>query len=121
MKLQTAIVFAKDLAALTRFYRDGLGLAVIAADATDTWVPLDAGGAILGLHAIPAAIAAEIAIAAPPVARADTPIKLVFEVDDLEAARAHLIGHGAVMQAPRWGGCDGCDPEGNVFRIATAS
>ncbi|MCE9574349.1 MAG: glyoxalase/bleomycin resistance/dioxygenase family protein [Deltaproteobacteria bacterium] len=118
--LQAAILFAKDISALTRFYRDGLGLAVIAARATATWVPLDAGGVELALHAIPDEIARDIAIASPPVPREDTPIKLVFEVADLEAARAHLIAHGASMQEPRWGGCDGCDPEGNVFRIATA-
>ena len=119
--LQTAMIFMKDLAAMTRFYRDGLGLAVIEARATATWVPLDAGGVELGLHAIPDEIAQDIAIAMPPVPREDTPIKLVFAVADLDAARAHLIAHGASMQEPRWGGCDGCDQESNVFRIATAA
>lgn len=117
MKLGGAVLFVKDLAAMTAFYRDGLGLAV-RAGAAPGWVPLDAGGVELGLHQIPHEIAATIAIASPPVARADTPIKLVFEVDDMAAARARLIAHGAVMAEPRWGGCDGCDPEGNVFRIA---
>ncbi len=42
----------------------------------------------------------------------------LFEVPDIEAARVHLINHGAVMSEPSaWGSCDGADPEGNVFQI----
>lgn len=78
----------------------------------------EAGGVSLSLHAIPAQFAETIELATPAEAREGTPIKLVFEADDLAAARAHLIAHGAVMFEPRaWGGCDGLDPEGNVFQI----
>ena len=83
------------------------------------WALLDAGGATLGLHAIPAEYARDISIASPPVAREETPIKLVFDVPDLEAARAHLAAHGATVREPRaWSACDVLDPEGNVFQIA---
>ena len=117
MKLRCAVLFAKDLPALVAFYRDGFGLRVVTD--TPTWVELDAGGASIGVHAIPKEIADGIVIASPPERRAETPIKLVFEATDLEAAIADLTRRGALMDAPNaWGGCDGIDPEGNVFQIA---
>jgi len=59
-------------------------------------------------------------IETPPKAREETPIKLVFESEDVTAARVHLISHGAIMFEPRpSGGCDGLDPEGNVFQIVS--
>jgi catechol-2,3-dioxygenase len=120
MELRQAMIFAKDLGAMTTFYRDGLGLHVLPGTQRDGWVELDAGGSRVALHAIPAAIAKDIAIATPPAPRSGTAIKLVFATDDLAAARAHLIAHGAVMDEPRsWGACDGIDPEGNVFQIVT--
>jgi len=73
---------------------------------------------------IPPAIADTIRTARPPVPREDTPIKLVFAVDDIARARARAsdLG-GAVKPAEReWqfdGAtvCDGHDPEGNVFQL----
>ena len=119
MNLRRAIVFAKDLERMTAFYRDGLGLRVIPETRQEGWVELDAGGALIALHAIPAHIAETIEVKTPPEAREDTAIKLVFLTDDVAAARAHLAAHGAVMFDPRsWGSCDGLDPEGNVFQIA---
>ena len=118
-RLRLAIIFAKDLPRLTAFYRDGLGLPFLAERSRDGWAELDAGGACLALHAIPAAIAAGIEILDPPRRREETPLKLAFEVEDLAAARARLVAAGAVMSEPtRWGSCDGVDPEGNVFQIA---
>jgi catechol 2,3-dioxygenase-like lactoylglutathione lyase family enzyme len=112
MKLARAIVFVKDAARMTAFYRDGLGLAVHLCEGD--WVELDG----VALHAIPDAIAAGITIEDPPRAREDTPIKLVFAAHDLGAARAHLIAAGAQMgEIKPWGACDGVDPEGNVFQI----
>jgi catechol-2,3-dioxygenase len=118
MQLRQAMIFAKDMERMTAFYRDGLGLRVIPETRENGWVELDAGGALLALHEIPSHIAATIEIATPPQARAETPLKLVFEAADVAAARAHLIAHGAVMFEPRASGsCDGLDPEGNVFSV----
>jgi catechol 2,3-dioxygenase-like lactoylglutathione lyase family enzyme len=118
MELRRAIVFAKDLERMTAFYRDGLGLRPMPKTSSEGWVELDAGDSSLALHAIPAEIAKDIAIANPPWARASTPIKLVFQTDDLGAARAQLKAHWAVMSEPVGSGaCDGVDPEGNVFQI----
>jgi catechol 2,3-dioxygenase-like lactoylglutathione lyase family enzyme len=112
------MIFAKDLDRMTAFYRDGIGLRFIAERSNESWAEFEAGGAGLALHAIPAQIAESIEISVPPKARTTTPIKLVFEAADLEAARAHLTAHGAVMSEPStWGSCDGLDPEGNVFQI----
>lgn len=120
MELRRAMIFAKDMKRMTAFYQHGLGLCVISETRQDGWVEFDAGGALLALHAIPAQIADTIETATPPEARAETPIKLVFEAADVVAAREHLISHGAVMFEPRAsGGCDGLDPEGNVFQVVS--
>jgi predicted enzyme related to lactoylglutathione lyase len=118
MKLRLAMIFVKDVERMKTFYRDALGLAVREADSTPTWIELDAGGATVALHAIPSDVAAQIAIDDPPKARSDTPIKLVFECDDVEAARARIVEHGGTMfEVNAWGACDGLDPEGNVLQI----
>jgi catechol 2,3-dioxygenase-like lactoylglutathione lyase family enzyme len=118
MQLSTAMIFVKDVGSMVAFYRDALGLQV-RDGASDSWAVLDAGGAALALHAIPTEIAAEIHIDVPPQARSATPIKLIFETDDLAAARTRLEALGAVLlpvRDPRR--CDALDPEGNVFQIA---
>ncbi len=118
MELRQTIIFAKDMDRMAAFYRDGLGLREIVESRQEGWVEFAAGGSLLALHAIPSHIAASIEIKTPPEARAQTPIKLAFETEDVVAARAHLISRGAVMFEPRASGsCDGLDPEGNVFQI----
>ncbi len=120
MKLRGAVLFVKEFDRMLRFYRDGLGLAVLPGR-SEGWAVLDVGGATLSLHAIPEPIASGISIASPPIAREETPLKVVFEVPDLAVARAHLAGHGAVVLEPKpWGACDVLDPEGNVFQLARA-
>jgi len=118
MELRSAMIFVKDIDRMTAFYRDGLGLRVLPDATREGWVEFQAGNSSLALHAIPPDIASRIEITDPPRPRSNTPIKLVFETPDLEAARAHLASHGAVMHEPRnSGSCDGVDPEGNVFNI----
>jgi catechol 2,3-dioxygenase-like lactoylglutathione lyase family enzyme len=112
------MIFVKDLDRMTAFYRDGFGLSVLPERSEEGFVVFDTGGATLALHAIPEPIARTIEIAEPPVARADSAIKLIFAVDDVEAGRVQLARRGAIMAEVRsWGGCDGLDPEGNVFMI----
>lgn len=121
MELGSTLIFAKDLARMTAFYRDGLGLRLLPERSEEGWVELDAGAARVVLHAIPEHIAQGIQIDSPPKQRENTPIKLIFRTPDVAQARAHLLEHGAVMFEPRaWGGCDGLDPEGNVFQIVQA-
>jgi catechol 2,3-dioxygenase-like lactoylglutathione lyase family enzyme len=121
MNLSCAILFAKDVALLRTFYCDALGLTVREATPDGDWVQLDAGGAGLELHAIPAGIAEGIVLDDPPRARESTPIKLAFRADDPEEERARLVASGVRMREIRRFGelvlCDGLDPEGNVFQI----
>jgi catechol 2,3-dioxygenase-like lactoylglutathione lyase family enzyme len=123
VKLAQVILFAKDVARMKRFYAGALGLRPLDEPATDDWVRLDAGGCVLALHGIPPHVAAHVAVGDPPAAREDTPMKLAFHVDDVDAARASLVAAGATMREPKRFGevalCDGLDPEGNVFQITT--
>ena len=120
MQLRHTMIFAKDMDRMTAFYRDGVGLRLIPEARQEGWVEFEAGGCRLALHAIPTEIGKDIEITSPPRPRVNTPIKLVFETPDLEAARAHLLSHGAVMHEPGKYACDGLDPEGNVFQIVRA-
>jgi len=121
MELRQAMIFAKDMDRMVAFYRDGLGLRLIPETHQDGWAEFDAGGCRLALRATPAAIAATIEIASPPRRRSNTPLKLVFQTADVEAARTHLLSQGAVMsEVSGRGDCDGLDPEGNVFQIMRA-
>ncbi|MCM3873568.1 MAG: hypothetical protein ND895_23025 [Pyrinomonadaceae bacterium] len=118
MRLRCAMIFAKNIELMANFYRDAVGLTPITAESSEGWLEFDAGGVALALHAIPADIAKDIEITNPPTIREGTPIKLVFEVSDVEVARIRLMKHGARMSEPSaWGSCDGADPEGNVFQI----
>jgi hypothetical protein len=118
VKLHQAMIFVKHIDLMTTFYREGVGLKVLPERSEEGFVVFDAGGTTLALHAIPEPIAKTIEIADPPEARSDTALKLIFQVDEVESARLHLARHGAIMSEPRsWGGCDGTDPEGNVFMI----
>jgi catechol 2,3-dioxygenase-like lactoylglutathione lyase family enzyme len=119
MKLKTALLFCKDLERMVAFYEGGLGLRVL--EKSPGWVELEAGGATLGLHAIPGQLAAEIEVTTPPAPRSEAPTKLIFEADDLTLARGRATAHGAVMFEVRGGRCDGLDPEGNVFQLVAAS
>jgi predicted enzyme related to lactoylglutathione lyase len=122
MRLQCAMLYVSDLARMVAFYRDGAGLTVLPERSSEGWVEFDAGGVRFALHAIPAHIAADITISDPAEAREETPIKLIFEVADLDAARARLALHGAqLMTVSAWGSCDGLDPEGNVFQLVASN
>ena len=77
MRLQLAMIYAKDLPLMAGFYGDTLGLKPIEGSRTESWVEFDAGGVVLGLHAIPSHIADQIEITSPPQVREETPIKLV--------------------------------------------
>lgn len=117
-ELERAVLFVKDLARMKAFYVRALGCEPIEEEASEGWAPLRAGAVVLALHQIPAGIAERIEVSSPACAREESPTRLVFRVDDLDAARAHLAANGAVMLEKKpWGSCDGLDPEGNVFQV----
>ena len=118
-----AVLYVVDLPRMVAFYRDGLGLTLSRGD--DSGADLAVTGSTLHLLRVPAAVAAEIVIADPPVRREETPIKLVVPVDDLAGARRRIVEHGGVVDAPdrewTWADTirvDAVDPEGNVVQVA---
>jgi predicted enzyme related to lactoylglutathione lyase len=116
------VVFAKDKARVSAFYRQTLQLAVLEQEASHDLLQGD--GIEIVVHSIPAAIAARIVIANPVRARKDTPLKPAFVVADLDAVRAAAVATGGHLK-PRAGAwkirgatvLDGWDPEGNVVQF----
>jgi predicted enzyme related to lactoylglutathione lyase len=125
MQLRGAMLYVKDLERMKRFYGDMLGVQPDNQEWTDVWATFDTGGARLALHAIPAEIAKSIEIAVPPPPREKDPVKLIFEVKDVESERVRLESLGIRMVRRPWQkpgeACDAVDPEGNVFQICSDS
>jgi catechol 2,3-dioxygenase-like lactoylglutathione lyase family enzyme len=119
MRLAQVILFSEDVPRLAGFYRDLLGLAELQGSASSGWLRLDAGGAVLALHALPAATPPT----EQPAPRLDSYVKVCFHVDDIESTRAGLVSRGVRMrEVHRHDGaafCDGIDPDGNIFQITT--
>jgi predicted enzyme related to lactoylglutathione lyase len=122
MRLKTAMLYVKDFAAMKAFYSAVFGSAPVNTQWADTWAVFQTGGADFALHAIPAQYAQEIEISAPPEPREDSPMKLIFTVDNVHAERARLEAIGAFPIQRSWQqpgeACDVLDPEGNVFQIS---
>ncbi len=117
-----AVLYAKDVARVSAFYAGIAGMAVTHTEADH--VVLESPSLQLVVVAIPAAVAATIDIADPPRRRTDTPIKLAFAVESLDAARkaAPLLGGELNPVEREWvyrqhRVCDGHDPEGNVVQL----
>jgi predicted enzyme related to lactoylglutathione lyase len=118
----TAVLYAKNLAAVQAFYQGVLTLEVEHAESDH--VVLASRALQLFLLQIPQPIASTIEIAAPPRRRSETPIKLVFEVASIAVTReaACSLG-GELYPAERewmyqgYRVCDGQDPEGNVVQF----
>lgn len=118
----SAVVFAKDVAGMARFYGHVAGMEEVHGDKGH--VVLDGGHFQLVIHGIPAHIADSIEITRPPQIRDAMPIKICLPVDDIDEARtraAQLGGHirakAKEWQARGFTACDGHDPEGNVFQV----
>jgi predicted enzyme related to lactoylglutathione lyase len=117
-----AIVYAKDIHQLARFYAAVADMEVM--HEVDDHVVLESETCELVIVAIPAAIASRIVITTPPERRESTAFKLVFAVPDIAQARetAKLNGGEIYPPAKEWifqglRTCDGFDPEGNVIQL----
>ncbi|WP_321476662.1 VOC family protein [uncultured Paludibaculum sp.] len=120
MRLKIAMLYVKSMPHMAQFYSETLGLKPVEETRTESWLELEAGSVVLGLHAISPHIAEGIEISNPPEPREETPLKLLFEVEDLqvEVDRLHSLGV-QLIQRP-WGNWDGVDPEGNIFGLSAA-
>ena len=94
LQLSRAVLFVRDLPRMTAFYRDVLGLSPIDDGQTQDWVEFRAGAVTLGLHAIPADIAASCTPEIPPRAREGNPLRLDLSVPDVEQREAASGGVG---------------------------
>ncbi len=121
-----AIVYAKDIQRLARFYAAVADLEIVHEVADH--VVLESETYELVVVAIPAATAARIVIATPPARRENTAFKLSFLVESLAEARAAATAAGGELDPPakEWDFqgqrvCDGCDPEGNMIQVRAAA
>jgi predicted enzyme related to lactoylglutathione lyase len=124
MQMRGAMLYVKDLERMRLFYGDLLGTSPTNQNYTDTWAAFDSGSVRFALHAIPTGIAAGIEIASPAVPRETEPVKLLFEVEDVEGMRAKLEALGAQTIRRPWQepgvACDVVDPEGNILQICSS-
>ncbi len=123
LQVGRVIIFAKDMARMTRFYGEVLGLERRASeDDSAEFVSFGAGAIDVALHAIAEPWAGRIEISDPPEARHGTPLKLAFSVENVAATAAELNARGASFGAVNAFGslhlCDGLDPEGNIIQLS---
>jgi len=114
-ELMEVILYVEDMQKQVAYYRDVLNFDVSypagLVDYSDQpWVTLQTGACTLALHG-----------GGQRRFGSDAP-KIVFQVEDVEAARQYLIDSGITMgevrsAAPGVTVCDGTDPEGNQFSI----
>jgi len=116
------VIFAKDKARVSAFYRQALGLEVLEEEGSHDL--LEGHGIEVVVHAIPLGHAAGIQVSTPPRLRENAAFKPVFFVDDLEAVRVGAEATGGSLKPPaavwEFRGSkvlDGWDPEGNVIQI----
>lgn len=106
------IRYVHDMARAVAFRRDGLGLDLVMQ--SSGWSMLSCGDALVGLHGIYAGVPER------PIPYAG----LNLEVDDVEAAMAQAVAHGATLEALREPDRPGLprlgvliDPDGNGFEL----
>lgn len=108
LEIRRIILFTSDMAAMSRFYRDVLGLKPLSDE--DGWKEFDAGACKIALHRGKAA----------PGSRSP---KIAFYATDVAATRAALVRRGAtlgkIMSGRDIDFCDGKDPDGNAFTISS--
>lgn len=106
LRIRRIILFAKDVPALLKFYRDVLGLRVLDDQSSKGWADLDGGGCRLALHR------------GRPLRAA----KIAFYTKSVPRDRDRLVQRGATMGSVKEFGrlrlCDGRDPEGNAFQLS---
>ena len=116
------VLYAKNLASMQQFYQTLFRLEVEHAAADH--VVLASPVSRLIIVQTPQSIASSIQLSDPPARRTETPIKLVFDVEEIGAARKAALDLGGRIDAAEsewtYQGCrvcDGQDPEGNVVQL----
>jgi hypothetical protein len=116
------VMYAKNLATMQEFYQRVCQLDVEQSERDH--VVLGSPTSQLTIVQVPASVASTIHIADPPARRTQTPVKLVFDVDDISATRGAVLDLRGGMDPAEseWifqghHVCDGHDPEGNVVQF----
>jgi predicted enzyme related to lactoylglutathione lyase len=124
MQLRGAMLYVKDLERMKRFYGDLLAIEATNENWTNEWASFDTGDVQFALHAVPAGITEHIEIASPPLLRESAPVKLIFEVKDVEGELDRLMALGVQTLRRPWQrsgeACDAVDPEGNIFQLRSS-
>ena len=115
MRLNRAMIFVNDLPRMAEFYSGILGLRPIESTRLENYVEFASGDVTLALHTIPDEFRCEPV--SPVTLRERAPLKLSFEVADVDMERRRLESLGVPVLPRPWGGCDAVDPEGNVFGL----
>lgn len=120
----SAVLFVKDCARVTTFYRDVFDARTLESSADHTL--LECSGFQLTIHQIPRDLAKEIVVPQPVERRERNSLRLDLPVANLERSRvvARLLGGTIDDAPPPWAGSEirfhlGHDPEGNVFGAAS--
>src|SRR5271168_4958193 len=107
MKMARVILFTAQIDAMSKFYREVLGLKQVTNE--KSWREFAAGGARIALHSGPSS----------PGRKGP---KIVFHAKDVAALRETLVERGASLGKVRRGEmfclCDGKDPDGNPVQLS---
>ncbi len=117
-----AVIYAKDLERVSKFYQVILGPKEVQIEADH--MIFETPMFQLVILSIPEIISKGIEITDPPIRRTETPIKLVFFVPSINNVRQAVMKLGGELDPPEneWqfqghSVCDGHDPEGNVIQF----
>ena len=119
MRLACAMIYVKDFLRMKEFYQRILGVQPVNTEWMDSWALFEAGGARLAAPCDPSGISRRTFKSLPRRKRETSPVKLIFEVEDVGAERNRFEAMGITMLQRPWQNaaeeCEGIDPEGNIF------
>jgi len=122
----SAVLYVKDLRSMRAFYESCFAMSARHTD--ERACVLGSCDWELSLVRVPEHLAAAIVIAAPPVRREQTPIKLAFDVADLDQVGSLVVAAGgqldpadAIWEFRGRLHRDCLDPEGNVLQLRQPS
>lgn len=129
LRVLSAAIYAYDATRLAFFYEALIGNRSIV-DPDGRFFVLAPPNGAFEVHIV--SMAEEfrhmVEISVPPTPRIETPIKLVLDVEDMDAAEAVVTAHGGSLSPAQetwtWREMvhrDGIDPEGNVFQLRAPS
>ena len=114
------LIYAKDFYRLANFYEQVLRMQRLHTD--EHIIVLESAALQLVVHAIPAEIATQVHVGAPPQRRADVALKFFVTVPAMAEAAVVAEELGGQVFDERWKGpgfavCNAMDCEGNVFQL----